>query len=574
MFRNTFSMKQFRHRLAYGEALPQMVILGILCGLICGLVLGSFRTLLETPLEHLLPNQDSENFEGLPTWLHFLLPIIGSLVLIAILSRVTPLNRKVGITHLLERMAYHQGYLPITNAIIQFFVAALALLFGHSVGKEGPAIHLGAACGSQLGQRLNLPNNTLRILVGCGSAAGIAATFNTPLAGVVFAMEVVLLEYTVIGFMPVMVSAATGALVVQFMFGNAWALTVPTMQIESLQEIPYVAFLGGIIGLLAVIFIALMKAAMQWSNHSTFGYKSRLLLAGVLTGSVAVFYPQVMGMGYDTVTSALQGEIGLGLLFGILIAKCLLTPIVLGLGMPAGLIGPTFFIGAIAGGLLGILGSSAVNQTVAHPGFYALLGMGSMMGAVANAPMAALVAILELTGNPNIIFPAMISIVVSNLIARYVFKMPSIFVISMHLQGMDYRYRPLTQMLNSSSAQSLMNRNFINSDPTISTQGASKILESSPSWLLITEESKYILLSPGDLHTAVQQASSSEELIDLLRIPALRLDTSIIDSKATLQQALEQMTRDGVEALCIVTDRNEVLGLLTRDQIEAFYREN
>lgn len=144
----------------------------------------------------------------------------------------------------------------------------------------------------------------------------------------------------------------------------------------------------------------------------------------------------------------------------------------------------------------------------------------------------------------------------------------------MHLQGMDYRYRPLTQMLNSSSAQSLMNRNFINSDPTISTQGASKILESSPSWLLITEESKYILLSPGDLHTAVQQASSSEELIDLLRIPALRLDTSMIDSKATLQQALEQMTRDGVEALCIVTDRNEVLGLLTRDQIEAFYREN
>ena len=167
-------MKQFRHRLAYGEALPQMVILGVICGLVCGVVLGLFRTLLETPLEHLLPNQQSENFEGLPTWLHFLLPIIGSLVLIAILSRVTPLNRKVGITHLLERMAYHQGYLPITNAIIQFFVAVLALLFGHSVGKEGPAIHLGAACGSQLGQRLNLPNNTLRILVGCGAAAGIA----------------------------------------------------------------------------------------------------------------------------------------------------------------------------------------------------------------------------------------------------------------------------------------------------------------------------------------------------------------------------------------------------------------
>lgn len=567
-------MKQFRHRLAYGEALPQMVILGVLCGLVCGLVLGLFRTLLETPLEHLLPNQQSENFEGLPTWLHFLLPIIGSLVLIAILSRVTPLNRKVGITHLLERMAYHQGYLPITNAIIQFFVAVLALLFGHSVGKEGPAIHLGAACGSQLGQRLNLPNNTLRILVGCGAAAGIAATFNTPLAGVVFAMEVVLLEYTVIGFMPVMVSAATGALVVQFMFGNAWALTVPTMQIESLHEIPYVAFLGGIIGLLAVAFIALMRAAMTWSNKSPLGYKSRLMLAGLITGIVAIFYPQVMGMGYDTVTSALQGDIGFGLLLGILIAKCLLTPIVLGLGMPAGLIGPTFFIGAMAGGLLGLLGGVAVNQTVAHPGFYALLGMGSMMAAVTNAPMAALVAILELTGNPNIIFPAMISIVVSNLIARYVFKMPSIFVISMHLQGMDYRYRPLTQMLNSASVQRLMNQNFIKSDTVISAQGAAKALESSPSWLLITEQDTYTLLSPGDLHTAIQKTLSDEELIDLLKVPALRLDTHTLDSRATLQQALDLMTEHSVEALCIETSTQDIIGLLTRDQIEAFYREN
>jgi CIC family chloride channel protein len=203
-------MEHFRHRLAHNEALPQMIILGILCGLICGVVLGSFRLLLEVPLQNVLPGQSSENFEGLPPWLHFFLPIMGSLLLIAVLSRVTPLSRKVGVTHLLERMAYHQSNLPLTNALLQFVVASISLLFGHSVGKEGPAVHMGAACGSQLGLKLNLPNNTLRILAGCGCAAGIAATFNTPLAGVVFAMEVVLLEYTVIGFMPVMVAADTG----------------------------------------------------------------------------------------------------------------------------------------------------------------------------------------------------------------------------------------------------------------------------------------------------------------------------------------------------------------------------
>ena len=567
-------MKHFRHRLAHNEALPQMVVLGMLCGLLCGLVLGLFRLLLELPLQSILPGENSENFEGLSPWLHFFLPVIGSLILVAILSRVTPLNRKVGVTHLLERMAYHQSNLPLINALMQFLVASIALLFGHSVGKEGPAVHLGAACGSQLGQKLNLPNNTLRILAGCGTAAGIAATFNTPLAGVVFAMEVVLLEYTVIGFMPVMVAAATGALVVQFMFGSELVLTVPAMHIESLQEIPYVAFLGGIIGLLAVVFIRLMKGAMQWSDHSVLTYRSKLIIAGFATGSIAVFYPQVMGIGYDTLTAALQGELGIGLLLGILIAKIVLTPIVLGLGMPAGLIGPTFFIGAIAGGLLGILGAGAVDQNVAHSGFYALLGMGSMMGAVTNAPMAALVAILELTGNPNIIFPAMISIVISNLIARYIFKLPSIFVVSMQLQGMDYRYQPLTQVLNGSAVRSLMSSNFIKSDPQISAQGALNALDSAPSWVLIERGKKYLLLSPGDLHAATRQASSSQETIDMLNIPAMRLDAAKIDSRATLQQALDKMTRKDVEALCVFEDDGEIIGLLTRDQIEEFYRES
>lgn len=567
-------MKHFRHRLAHNEALPQMVVLGMLCGLLCGLVLGLFRLLLELPLQSVLPGENSENFEGLSPWLHFFLPVIGSLILVAILSRVTPLNSKVGVTHLLERMAYHQSNLPLINALMQFLVASIALLFGHSVGKEGPAVHLGAACGSQLGQKLNLPNNTLRILAGCGTAAGIAATFNTPLAGVVFAMEVVLLEYTVIGFMPVMVAAATGALVVQFMFGSELVLTVPAMHIESLQEIPYVAFLGGIIGLLAVVFIRLMKGAMQWSDHSVLTYRSKLIIAGFATGSIAVFYPQVMGIGYDTLTAALQGELGIGLLLGILIAKIVLTPIVLGLGMPAGLIGPTFFIGAIAGGLLGILGAGAVDQNVAHSGFYALLGMGSMMGAVTNAPMAALVAILELTGNPNIIFPAMISIVISNLIARYIFKLPSIFVVSMQLQGMDYRYQPLTQVLNGSAVRSLMSSNFIKSDPQISAQGALNALDSAPSWVLIERGKKYLLLSPGDLHAATRQASSSQETIDMLNMPAMRLDAAKIDSRATLQQALDKMTRKDVEALCVFEDDGEIIGLLTRDQIEEFYRES
>lgn len=574
MLRYAFSMQHFRHRLAHTEALPQMVILGILCGLLCGVVLGLFRLLLEMPLAHFLPGNSNENFEGLPAWLRFSLPVVGSLLLIVILARLTPAERKVGVIHLLERMAYHQSSLPLKNAIVQFFAASIALIFGHSTGKEGPAVHLGAACGSQIGQRLNLPNNTLRILAGCGCAAGIAATFNTPLAGVVFAMEVVLLEYTVIGFMPVMVAAATGALVVQFMFGRELVLTVPAMNIQTLQEIPYVVFLGGMIGLLAVIFMKIMTTTLKWSEKNGLSFKSKLLAAGLLTGSVAVYFPQVMGIGYDTVTAVLQGEIGLTLLFCILIAKCLLTPIILGLGVPAGLIGPTFFIGAIAGGILGTLGAGAVDQEVAQSGFYAMLGMGSMMGAVVNAPMAALVAILELTGNPNIIFPAMISIVISNLIARYVFKMPSIFVSSMQIQGMDYRFQPLNQVLSRSAVRSLMSNNFISVTHEITTNTAEKALLENPDWILIETNNNKILLSPGDLHTTLRTHQESAGKINLLDMPALRLDTSAIDQKATLQEALDKMAHDEVDALCINDTDNSVCGILTRSQIEEHYRHS
>lgn len=573
MLRHAFSIQHFRQRLAHTEALPQMVVLGIMCGLICGIVLGVFRLLLELPLSYFLPSNDYENFEGLSQGLRFILPIIGSLILIALFSQIPKHARKVGVVHLLERMAYHQGHLPFKNACVQFAATIIALTFGHTAGKEGPAIHIGAACSSQLGQQLKLPNNTLRILAGCGCAAAIAATFNTPLAGVIFAMEVVLLEYTVIGFIPVIVAAVTGTLVVQFMLGRELLLNVPSVSLQSLHEIPYIIVLGIVIGLLAAFFIKLLALSLSISHHSRFTFRSKLLLAGILTGLVAVFFPQVMGIGYDTLEQVFQDELGLTLLAAILIAKCLLTPVVLGLGLPGGLIGPGFFIGALAGGLIGSFIATFIDQSLTPSGFYAMLGMGSMMAAITNAPLAALIGILELSGNPNIIFPAMISIVISNLVTRYFFKTPSAFLVGLKINGMDYRFTPLNQVLARSAVTSQMTTNFIKTAPNISTQGANTMLASKPEWLLIEQEDDLTLLSPGDLDAVLLQEADSE-FIDLLAIPALRLDSTSITDQATLEEALNLMTEANVEALCINNTQQQVIGLITRSQIEAHYRQN
>lgn len=229
----TRQLDRFRARLAHADALPQLAILGCISGLLTGLIAIAFRLSFELPLTLLLPN-GSESFEALSPGTRFLLPVLGALIIGLLVHRFKPEQRVLGVGHILDRMQHHQAQLPAANALLQFIGAALALLTGHSVGREGPAVHLGAASSSLLGQQLQLPNNSLRTLTACGVAAAIAASFNTPLAGVIFAMEVVLMEYTITGFIPVILAAVSGGVLSRIAFGTQPAFAIPIIDMATL----------------------------------------------------------------------------------------------------------------------------------------------------------------------------------------------------------------------------------------------------------------------------------------------------------------------------------------------------
>jgi len=299
----------------------------------------------------------------------------------------------------------------------------------------------------------------------------------------------------------------------------------------------------------------------------------RLILAGVLTGLVAIVYPQVMGTGYDTISESFSGKIEIGLLLGILLAKLVLTPVILGLGVPAGLIGPSLFIGALAGAVLGFAVHHLTDVPIEHVGLYAMLGMGAMMAAVLNAPLAALIALLELTYSPNIILPGMIAIVVSNLTARYVFNTPSIFLASLQAQGLDYRLEPIAQILNRASVAKVMTKNFSISSAKVSAQQAQQLVEDDLIWLLVKE---------SDLHTNIfpvtnianflqRDVLSQGELVDLNRIPAERYEIVKLNLRATLHEALQLMDQRSTDLLCIYDHTEQLIGLLSRSQIENYY---
>ncbi|UTW03533.1 chloride channel protein [Amphritea atlantica] len=577
MFKDSLSFSHFRNRLAHADALPQLVLLGIISGLFSGLVILAFRLLIDLPLEFWLPENNSENFEGLPTWLRFALPVGGSIATFLLLWKLLPATRKVGVVHVLERLSYHQGHLPAKNMLVQFFGAVIALLSGHAVGREGPAIHLGAACGSLIGQGLRLPNNSLRLLVGCGVAAAISAAFNTPLAGVIFSMEVILMEYTVIGFTPVLVASVTAALLIRVTYGDESAFTIPALQIQSLSEVPFVILLGIFCALLAAGFIRIM---IQTQKSVSWPMGVRLLVAGLLTGLVAIWYPQVMGLGYDTVSEVMQGNTGLTLLAGLLISKWLLTPIVLGLGIPGGLIGPSLYVGAVAGATFAVLIAPYTGESHSGVGFYAMLGMGAMMGAVLNAPLAALIALLELTGNPNIIFPGMLAIVVASTTVRFFFNQPSIFLSSLKAQGLDYRQEPLTQALSRLGVASVMNTSFVRCDRVIGCESAIKVLEQRPEWLVLEDKQgipRYILL-PSDLQHFIDRQAERHGFdpqleLDLMEMPAIRKDIASLGINATLKEALDQMNNEQLDALWIQNYSKEITGTLTREQVEQFYTQ-
>lgn len=577
-------LKHFRERLSHVDALPQLAILGLLSGLLAGGVIVLFRLTIEHIQASFLPGGGTENYEALSATTRFLLPTAGGLLIGLIFHALNTAGGgsiQVGIVHVLERLAYHQSHLPLRNFVLQFVGATISLVSGHSVGREGPGVHLGAASASLLGQSLRLPNNSMQTLVACGAAASIAASFNTPIAGVVFAMEVIVMEYTIAGFAPVILAAVSATALTRFVFGAEPAFSVPALQLASLYELPYLLLMGLVIGALAAGFIAALKWTTEASSKIIIW--QRMTLAGALTGLCALIVPEIMGVGYDTVNQAMLGQIGLGLLFMVVLFKMLATTVGLGLGLPGGLIGPTLVIGAAAGGLLGHFAGILFPGQVASPGFYAMLGMGAMMGATLQAPLAALLAMLELTANPNIIFPGMLVVVASGITSSHLFGRESVFLTLLKARGLDMRNDPVAQSLRRVGVVSVLNLSFAHAARELTRTAAENLLAHQPLWVIINEEDKVsILLLAADLALFINTPQETrDEKIDLLEIPAQRENVVCIPQQATLQEALSLMDEKNIDILCVnITPANnklknkkaEIIGILTRENIEAYYR--
>ncbi|MEM6998780.1 MAG: chloride channel protein [Pseudomonadota bacterium] len=557
--------------LAGKRALFALSLLGLITGIVVGCVIILFRFSTEFTQIGFLPDADPENYEALSWQTRLLLASSGGLILGLLFYCVSKVPLRVGVIHVLERLSYHEGNLPLKNMVLQFIGGTIAIISGQSVGREGPSVHLGAASASLMGKYLHLPNNSIRTLVGCGAAAAIAASFNTPLAGVVFAMEVILMEYTIAGFTPVILAAVSATVMCQLVFPEEPIFIVQALDLESFYELPIIVLMGIVIGAVASLFIRLTRVITQYGLK--FNVFLRMTFAGIGVGLCAVISPEIMGIGYDTVNAAILGELAVFSLIIILLVKLFATALCVGFSIPAGLIGPAIFIGALLGGIVGKC-VEMFSSNFSDAGLYAMLGMGAMMSATLQAPLAALLALLELTGNQNIIFPGMLVIVSANLAARELFKSDSIFLSQFREIGLDYRNDPIAQSLRRIGVESVMNKAYVITEQNIQRNVAYEHLKESPDWLLIRRDEGNLLMPATDLARHLEE--TDEEEIDLLEIPAKRRQLVQVGLESTLQHAQNLLNESEAEALYVIrklgTSADRIYGILTQEDIEKHYR--
>jgi H+/Cl- antiporter ClcA len=564
-------LTQYRDTLTDYRSLLPYAVLGIIGGVASALVILAFDQCIRL-LAASWGVGGGEDFEALPRWLHFTLPVVGAGLLGLAFSLLRPESREVGIVHVLSRMHSHYGALPLRNMLVQFVGGAFALASGQSGGREGPGVHLGGAVNSLLGQRLGLPNNSLRILIACGTAGGIAVAFNTPLAGVIFAMEVVVAEYTVIGFIPVMLAAVSASAISHYLQSGAALFSIRPVALTSLWEVPYIVLLGICCGIAVAVFIRIIRLTGAIAHWPVL---LRFLLAGVLTGTLALLVPQVLGMGYDTLENVLLGQVAPLALAVIALGKLLATGVSCGLGMPVGLIGPSLLIGGCIGGLLGGIGLTVMPELASEPVLYVVIGMAAAMGAILNAPLAAILAVVELTQTVSIAMPAMLAIIAANLTNTEVFRQRSAHQTVLRQLHRSTPDDPLNHLLHSTHVSSCMEISVARMPVMADAQALESLRQATPGWCLLERGLEPLYLVRGAaLRDWLAENPAADGERDLTEASVRRWTIASVPVQATLRQALDTMRAQTAEAVCVygrnIGGKRALLGVVTRDTIEQF----
>jgi len=353
-----------------------------------------------------------------PWWVIMIAPALGGLLVGLMLQFLLTAKRTAAVPDVMEARIDAGRSLTLGQGLLSAVASALSLGVGASAGREGPIVHLGASIAADVCNHLGLPNPVRRTLIASGAAGAVAASFNTPIAGVLFAQEVILGHFAVRSFIPLVLASVTATILSQAWFGNVAAFVVPTYQITSYLEVPAFVLLGIVAGAVAVIFQVSMLATDWFARNVEMPVVARPAVGGLMIGIIAIWFPQVLGVGYDTTDAALKDQLPIALMFTLLVAKTAATSIALASRFGGGVFSPSLYLGALTGGAFGLIAAHVVPQFGSSEGLYAILGMGAITAAVLGAPISTTVMVFELTGGFALSLALLLTVAIGNGISQ------------------------------------------------------------------------------------------------------------------------------------------------------------
>ncbi len=383
-----------------------------------------------------------------PAWQIMAGPTIGGIVIGLLLAYVAPGRRAQGMSDVIASRAVQDAYLAPKAGLVSALISAISLGAGASAGREGPAVHLGATIACQLGCKLKLPYAARRVLLGCGAAAAVSASFNAPIAGVIFAHEVILAHYAVSALTPIIISSVIATTVTRIYNGASPTFALPEYFINSNWEFPAFLLLGLVCGLVAVGLQITIARADQTARAIAMPIWARPIIGGLAIGVMAVFVPEIIGVGYEVTNLALREKYTLGFLLVLLFAKTLAIAITLASRFGGGIFSPALYLGAVSGGAFGLIAAAAFPDLASGPGVYSIVGMGAVAGAVLGAPLSTVLIVFELTGSYEITIAILLAVSVAMVTVKAIFG-ESFFAWQLSMRGLFLDHGPHTRLVKT-----------------------------------------------------------------------------------------------------------------------------
>lgn len=429
--------EEARLRSAFLPEQNQLLVLAIGVGLLTGLGSAGFIKLLNA-ITHFTRTNLAAGFGFFGPADLVLLPALGGLMVGPIIYHFAREAKGHGVPEVMTALATEDGRIRPRVAIVKIVASALTIGFGGAAGREGPMIQIGSTLGSTIGQWWRLPKEHLRTLVACGAAGGIAATFNAPIAGAIFSMEV-LTGQLAADFLLVLLTSLTSCMVTRHYLGNYPAFVAPAYDLAGASELPLYFLLGILAGFAALVYVRLLYKAEDWFDNWSFPDYLKPAVGGLMVGILLRFFPQIFGTGFPAMEGALWVRLSWGMLACLFFAEMAGNCATLGSGGSGGVFAPSLYMGAMLGGVYGTAVHALFPNATAGSGAYAMVGMAALFAAAAKAPTTSILILFEMTNDYRIILPLMAATVASVSLSHRLLS-HSIYTLKLHRRGIAFPY--------------------------------------------------------------------------------------------------------------------------------------